>query len=104
MILIQRGLFFLCLLILAGCVSFGNGVHQQRFLLDTVPVKRFAKPKLPVILLRPVRVLPAFSGQQFVSRVGQYRYEKNYQRIFMVPLAQQSDANFGNQFACLKHR
>jgi uncharacterized lipoprotein YmbA len=88
-ILMQRTFFFLCLLAMTGCVSIGNGVHQQRFMLESVPVKRFDKPKIPAILLRPVRVMPAFSGQQFVSRVGQFRYEKDYQKIFMVPLAQQ---------------
>ena len=36
------------------------------------------------VLLRPVRVLPAYAGQQFVSRVSQYQYQKKYHHIFMM--------------------
>lgn len=81
-----------CLMVVAllsGCALMGPKVHQRAFLFEQPHIKAMPKPRVNTLVVQSVDVKPAFSGQQFVYRLSNFQYTKDYNQIFFVPLEQQ---------------
>ncbi len=83
----RRLLFFALSLLPLGCVSRPKQLATESF--SFAPAVAFP-PKTegskPTLVLRSVRVVPAFAGQDFVYRAADYRYERDpYSRFLASP-------------------
>ncbi|MDD4932323.1 MAG: ABC-type transport auxiliary lipoprotein family protein [Methylacidiphilaceae bacterium] len=80
-----RLFFFSLCLPLLGCVSRPSRLPSETFAFapSAGSPSKVADPQ-PILVLRSVRVVPAFSGQDFVYRATDYRYERDPYAHFLA--------------------
>ncbi|VVM07170.1 hypothetical protein MAMC_01472 [Methylacidimicrobium cyclopophantes] len=77
-------LLFFCLPLL-GCISRPNRLPSESFgfVPSVVAPSKTDAPK-PTLVLRSVRVVPAYAGQDFVYRAADYRFERDPYAHFLT--------------------
>ncbi|MGD9897263.1 MAG: hypothetical protein AB7T14_09360 [Candidatus Methylacidiphilaceae bacterium] len=75
----------LCLPLL-GCISRPVRLSPETYAFTPVsPSSPQGSEAQPILVLRSVRVVPAFSGQEFVYRAADHRYERDPYARFLSP-------------------
>lgn len=75
----------LCLT-LFGCISRPKHLRLETF--GFAPPSRTAAPagdSAPILVLRSVRVVPAYQSQDFLYRAADYRFERDFYAHFLAP-------------------